>query len=78
MFEFLKNIFRKLPQPWISEEEDLMLDIEKLDREQPGWDNPSRIATVKYMLAKGTDRELLVSCYGNEIVEAAEMDEHEN
>lgn len=52
-----------------------MLHIERLDREQPGWDNKSRIATCRYMLDKGTDRELLVSCYGRDIVEAAEQSE---
>jgi hypothetical protein len=75
---FLKKIIRrvrgwlKAPPRMISEERDLHDDMERLDREQPGWDRDGRIAGAQAALQRGMDREVVLSVYGEEILQEAE------
>ncbi len=56
----------------ISEEEDHRLTIERLDKEQPGWDRDSQVCRAEHMLEAGFGREFTVEIYGEEIVREAE------
>lgn len=56
----------------MSEARDHELEIERLDRESPGWDARSKIATARHALEHGVSREVLLSIYGEEIVAKAD------
>lgn len=55
-----------------SEAEDHRRELERLDREQPGWDTASRIATAKHALEQGVPRDVVLSVYGEEILRKAD------
>lgn len=56
----------------MSEADDHMLEIERLDREKPGWDHNGRVAGAHVGLKNKIPRDLLVHVYGEEIVREAE------
>jgi hypothetical protein len=56
----------------ITEEEELAMEVERLDREDPDWDREARVVTAARALAAGRPRRLVVSTYGEEIVLEAE------
>lgn len=59
------------PLATVSEEQAHALEIERLDREEPGWDRDARLARCQYGLAAGTPRGDLVRIYGEELVREA-------
>lgn len=45
-------------------EEDHLADLERLDREQPGWDDESRSVSAEIALGWGWEAEKVRACFG--------------
>ena len=73
MFAWLKNLFfRRSRDRYVSEEELLIEDTERLDREHPGWFHNGYVAGACAALENGMERESVVAGYGEAIVQEAE------
>ncbi len=69
----VKDAYREFQKPkWVSEEEYFADDVERLDQESPGWDDPLRVQDAIYRLTSGMKREAVVCIYGEETVASAE------
>ena len=49
-------------------------EIEKMDREEPGWDRSGRLAAARALLHSGYDPKGLEEIYGPEIVSRAQAE----
>lgn len=56
----------------MSEENDHLLEINRLDDEEPDWDFEGRLAAAVYGLKHGFSREVINMIYGDEILKLAE------
>jgi hypothetical protein len=79
MMSFLKRLAARFlafvgRRKYMTEEEALGEEIERLDREDRDWDRDGRIAAASAALESGMRRDLLVRIYGEEIVREAEKE----
>lgn len=56
----------------VSEEQDLADDLDRLDREQPGWDYAGRVAACTAALRDGLPKDIISQIYGSDVVREAE------
>lgn len=56
----------------MSEELDHLLELGRLDQDDPEWDTTGRLAGARRALARGVAREVIVAIYGENITRKAE------
>jgi len=59
---------------FISEEEALAEELDRLDRENPGWDHAVRLAAARRLLESGMSREIVACGYGEDMVREIEKE----
>lgn len=72
LFARLRNTFFSGCSQWITEDEDLAIELERLDREDPEWDRESRKMMARYLFEKGRSRESIIATYGEDLIEEIE------
>ena len=72
LMEKVRSAFAALRAPrTVSEEEDLAAELERLDRETPGWDRDARLAGAESALRRGMSQKTVAAVYGDELAAEA-------
>lgn len=53
-------------------EDELMRELDELDRDHPGWDDVSRSHSAEFLLRNGIPRDTVAECYGENPTKIAE------
>lgn len=67
-----KSIGDYIRDPKLSEAELLHQEIERRDRENPGWNYKANLAALKSQLRGDPDLELLTNLYGKDMIKEAQ------
>ena len=61
------------PGTYMTEEEALAEDIERLDREEPGWDRRAKVAEAEAVSGAGMSFNVIAAIYGEDVAREVSM-----